>query len=59
MENEIELEEFYVIGLSVGTTNQNSQSQRDIAVLFGNFWANAVLYQTENGCEKIAEARTK
>lgn len=33
----VELEEFQVIGISIRTTNQNGQSQKDISELWGKF----------------------
>lgn len=44
----IELEEFYIIGISVRTTNQNSQAQQDIAELWERFMGQNLISQIPN-----------
>lgn len=44
----IELNEFYVIGVSVRTTNQNGQSQIDIGELWGQFIGQSLIEKISN-----------
>ncbi|MDA3616653.1 GyrI-like domain-containing protein [Polluticaenibacter yanchengensis] len=43
--NNCTLEQFYVIGISVRTTNANGQSGRDIEALWGEFWGKGIQHQ--------------
>ncbi|KQC00051.1 GyrI-like domain-containing protein [Pedobacter sp. Hv1] len=42
------IQKFYVIGISVRTTNQNGQSSKDIEGLWGKFWGEAIQKQIPN-----------
>ncbi len=40
--------EFYVIGISIRTTNENGQSAEDIETLWGKFWGEEIQKQVPN-----------
>src|SRR5690242_3833704 len=44
----IKTEAFYIIGISVRTTNENSQSARDISSLWNKFMSENILAQIPN-----------
>ncbi|HET7002457.1 MAG TPA: GyrI-like domain-containing protein [Puia sp.] len=50
--NTVTLESFYVIGISVRTTNVNNKALKDIGELFGNFVGQNILQKIPN---KISE----
>jgi predicted transcriptional regulator YdeE len=39
------IQKFYVIGISIRTTNQNGQSSRDLETLWGRFWSENIREQ--------------
>lgn len=39
------IQKFYVIGISIRTTNENGQSAKDIEALWGRFWAEEIQKQ--------------
>jgi predicted transcriptional regulator YdeE len=45
---EITLSKFTIVGMSVRTTNQNHQSQQDIATLWEAFFRNAAIHKIPN-----------
>lgn len=49
---QLELENFEIVGISVRTTNQNQQSEKDIETLWKSFYANDFTTQIE---DKISE----
>lgn len=49
---QLELENFEMVGISVRTTNQNRQSEKDIETLWESFYANDLKNQIE---DKISE----
>jgi predicted transcriptional regulator YdeE len=46
------LENFYIIGIAVRTTNQNGQAQADIGELWGRFFRQNVISQTPDKISK-------
>lgn len=42
------IQKFYVIGISTRTTNQNGQSAKDIEALWGKFWGEEIQKQIPN-----------
>jgi predicted transcriptional regulator YdeE len=49
---QLELEDFEIVGISVRTTNQNQQSEKDIGILWQRYYANDPIAMIEN---KISE----
>lgn len=47
MSNQI-IQKFYVIGISIRTTNENGQSAKDIEKLWGKFWDEEIQKQIPN-----------
>ncbi|MDJ1482546.1 effector binding domain-containing protein [Cytophagaceae bacterium YF14B1] len=47
MHNQI-IQKFYVIGISIRTTNQNGQSAKDIETVWGKFWGEQIQNQIPN-----------
>lgn len=48
MQQKVELEEFYIMGISVTTTNQNGQSQKNIGELWQRYFADNLTVQIKN-----------
>lgn len=42
------IQKFYIVGISVRTTNQNGQSAKDIEALWGKFWGEEIQKQIPN-----------
>ncbi len=42
------IQKFYIVGISVRTTNQNGQSAKDIEALWGKFWGEEIPKQIPN-----------
>lgn len=42
------IQKFYIVGISVRTTNQNGQSAKDIEALWGKFWGEKIQKQIPN-----------
>jgi predicted transcriptional regulator YdeE len=47
MNNQI-IQKFYVIGISIRTTNENGESAKDIETLWGRFWGKEIQKQIPN-----------
>lgn len=46
--NNQEIQKFYIIGISVRTTNENGQSSKDIEALWSRFWCEEIQNQIPN-----------